>query len=381
MHDHAASSVSLGAPEHHLSLLARAGGGFKAAERPLTAVKRALWRTWPDGYRAATGAWQNLRIGVDTAGAYLSTLSASDLAPQASRPTVVSGARPARKRMAVFAHFNRDSRVDPFVLDYLDELEAAGFGIIFVSASPLSDVPVRAQLERRCWRIIVRENVGHDFGSWREGLRLLPDVSALDALLLVNDSMYGPFASIQPLIESCTDDADVWSLTDSEDRGFHLQSYFLMFKQAALRHQAFSTFWDGLRFSRTRSWAVLGGELALSRHLANAGLRLKALAPFAAVRAHILEHWRADGIAAQPPQPNGVLGRAEILWLLERGTPLNPTHFLWDALVERFDLPFVKRGLIDVNPARVETVRGLASLYQRRFARRAAPAPAMRAAG
>src|SRR6516162_1476680 len=115
-------------------------------------------------------------------------------------------------RIAVFVHFDRQS---------IDRI------------SPL------------CGAILQRANVGMDFGAYKDGIGTLPRLDRLEALLLANDSVYGPFYDLGDVIGRMNlAEAEVWGITDSWERRFHLQSYFLLFGRRALNHEAFRQFWN-----------------------------------------------------------------------------------------------------------------------------------------
>ena len=73
------------------------------------------------------------------------------------------------KRLAVFAHYDRDNLLDDYVFRYLAGLKCVVDSIVFVSASRLSDASV-GRLKTLCDTVMLRENVGYDFGSWQAGL-------------------------------------------------------------------------------------------------------------------------------------------------------------------------------------------------------------------
>lgn len=61
--------------------------------------------------------------------------------------------------VCLFAHFDRDDRVDDHVFRYLEALQTTGFRIVFVTASQISSSD-RQRLGRMCDDVIARENRG-----------------------------------------------------------------------------------------------------------------------------------------------------------------------------------------------------------------------------
>ena len=135
-------------------------------------------------------------------------------------------------RVAVLAQWGPDSRLSRSVSELTNSLLSNGYPVLLVSAAdglgPLEwpgDVPENVTVLRR-------SNVGYDFGSWAVALDRYPLIAAADQVLLVNDSMAGPFQPIDHLYKMFDETgADVWGMTDSSQLGtHHLQSYCIGFK-------------------------------------------------------------------------------------------------------------------------------------------------------
>src|SRR5262252_1447401 len=183
-------------------------------------------------------------------------------------------------RVAVFAHFDRQGIVDDFVLHYLTAIAHAGFTTLFVSNAPRLSSESLSRLSPLCGAILQRANVGLDFGAFKEGIASL-QLERLEALLLVNDSVYGPFRDLAEVISGMNLlEADVWGITDNWERHFHLQSYFLLFGRRAVASPAFRRFWRRLRYVQSKSWVIRHYEIGLTRTLLQAGLRCRALFPY-----------------------------------------------------------------------------------------------------
>ena len=83
--------------------------------------------------------------------------------------------------------------------------------------------------------VLRRPNLGYDFGSWATALDLLPAIRRAPHVLLVNDSLVGPFAPIDHLLDRFhRSHADVWAHDRHEQLGHHLQSYCLGFREGCL---------------------------------------------------------------------------------------------------------------------------------------------------
>jgi nicotinamidase-related amidase len=268
---------------------------------------------------------------------------------------VVEGDGPAPASEAVvFCHFHRAGNVAPHTRRYIDALAAEGLPIVFVSNAPnLSDATV-AWLRARCGLIVLRGNLGHDFGAWRDGMRVagLPR-PGMRRLILANDSVYGPFAPLDDLLRRLDPDAaDVWGLTESWQHRYHLQSYFLAFGSRALDSAAFRDFWSALPDVRSRHWVVQNCEIGLTQRLMRAGLSCRAAWPYYDI---------IDWVRAQPSRAKESIrptaspldivlenGRARVLGAAANRIAMNPTADMWRPLLE-LGFPFIKRDLITKN--------------------------------
>jgi lipopolysaccharide biosynthesis protein len=256
-------------------------------------------------------------------------------------------------RVCVFVHFDRAGEIHDFVLHYLREIREAGFKIIFVSNAPKLK-PAAVQRVRSLAAIILRRaNVGYDFGGYKDGLSLIPDLARVDLLLLANDSVYGPFRPLTDILSRRGNDAQFWGLTDSWDRAYHLQSYFLLFGRVALAHEAFGRFWKSVRYVNSKGYVIRRYEVGLSRTLMKAGLRGKALFPARTAALAVIESVRNGSLKNENFDDTGKRFLAAIYRALENGAPLNVSHYLWDYLIVEMGYPFVKRELIAKNPVSI----------------------------
>jgi lipopolysaccharide biosynthesis protein len=258
-------------------------------------------------------------------------------------------------RVAIFSHFDRHGTVPEFVHFYLQEIAKAGYTLIFVTSAPTLRPADLARLTPLSGLILRRKNVGLDFGNFKDAIARIPDLSRLDSLLLANDSVYGPFHPLAPLIERMDLTAgDVWSITDNWTWRFHLQTYFVLFGRRALESEAFRRFWRRVRYAQAKTAVIMWCEFGLTRSMIRGGLRCRALFPHRAVALAMTEaHHSAKGRGKDRLDPRRKRFSAMVADAIEEGLPLNLTHFLWDFLIAEMGCPFVKRDLLQRNPVRV----------------------------
>lgn len=166
-----------------------------------------------------------------------------DLYSDRARPALVSRIEGTAERygktVCLFAHYDPQSLVDPYVVTYLKALRAMGCDLVFVSGSILdSEV---AKLSSLCGEILIRNPIGYDFTSWYIGIRHSSmDFARYETVLLVNDSTYFPLRPVDKLLETMgAKGYEFWGLSDSYQdvtgSRYHVQSFFM-----ALTHKAVS---------------------------------------------------------------------------------------------------------------------------------------------
>ncbi len=230
------------------------------------------------------------------------------------------------KRLVIFAHFDAQNEVKRYVEFLLAELRRACDRIVFVSTSPLPPAEL-AKLEPTCAETLMKDNAGFDFGMWQHALART-DLAAWDEVVLVNSSIFGPLAPLAPILERMSRaECDFWGMTESEEIAPHLQSYFLVFKRAAVAAPAFRAFWDSVLPYRDKRQVIYSYEVGMTRFLSENGLRRAAFV-------HVGD--------LDPPR-----------WSRRRyWRECNPTCF-YPTLVLAAGMPFVKIELLRDNPASV----------------------------
>lgn len=259
---------------------------------------------------------------------------------------------PHSKRAAIYVHFDPNGVIHEYVLHQLNELKKAGFATTFVSNSPCFSMQSAKNASLLCSRLMWRRNTGYDFGAYKDGIASLGDTAELEQLLLLNDSVYGPFWSLNTILqEADTIASDFWGITDSFQYSHHIQSYFMLFQSRALNAPAFKNFWRRFPYLNDKRWIIRNGEVRLSKLLENANLKGNVLAPYRKVAARSLAL-----IESASAEADSVAGLDHLKADLAQNCPLNPMHAFWQVLIEDFHCPFIKRELIKLNPMKLPNV-------------------------
>ena len=265
--------------------------------------------------------------------------------------------------MAIFCHFDRRGEVREHVLHYVSGLGRAGFEIVFVTNSGRLRPDAQERLRALCAAILVRRNIGYDFGGWREALdRLALPLADAEMLVLANDSVYGPLGPMDDMLARIDfAEADVWGLTDSWQSRYHLQSFFLAIGPRVLGDPAWCAFWRTVRPVPSKHWVIDKYEVGFTQAMLRAGFRCKAVWPYSDLAARIDPRHLIDareGKDAFTADPMLEIRRSHTRRIREaasRRVPLNPTSDLWRQLLLA-GFPFIKRELLRDNPTRVADV-------------------------
>jgi rhamnosyltransferase len=228
-------------------------------------------------------------------------------------------------RLAVFAHFDARDEVKPYVIHHLRALSEVCSAIWFVSSAALPKGEL-SKVQPWCERAWTRENVGYDFGMWREALDGV-DATQWDEVVLTNSSVFGPVFPLSEAFEKMGQTGyDLWGMTDNPEVRWHLQTFFLVFRKRLLASPKFRKFWTEATPLRDKNDVISKYELGVSEYMQRAGFEVGALVPYSSLPARpLLERLRLP------------------VWY-------NPTILLPLALLER-RMPYVKVELLRDNPA------------------------------
>ncbi|WBH16070.1 glycosyltransferase [Sphingomonas radiodurans] len=150
---------------------------------------------------------------------------------------------------------------------------------------------------------MVRENRGYDFGAWAHLLRLEPALYGADALYIINDSIFGPSDPKQfgdVIAAARANPADLVGLTESLERGWHMQSYFLRANAAVLSSYAFQIFVNSVRVIPDKDDLINEFEVPLTQRLCASGYTAAALFKVDEARKPTLFSWKRLLVAGYP---------------------------------------------------------------------------------
>ncbi len=193
--------------------------------------------------------------------------------------TVLKAWRPSDGReVALFVTHAPAGRLKPYVRLHLDALRRAQVEVILIVAGEASLIDEAATGDLA--GLYVRENVGFDFAAWAHLLKLHPQLWDAPGLYLLNDSVIGPVGeeAYQAMIGRIrASHADLVSLTESRERAWHLQSYFMFLRATALTDARVHRFFNRIRSLHDKQAVIDRYEVALAGEVIDAGLRTDVL--------------------------------------------------------------------------------------------------------
>ncbi len=239
----------------------------------------------------------------------------------------------------VLAHFSRRGRLAQYLAEFVDFLAPRVGRFVFVSTGLAEQGAGYLQGKVR---LVVRENVGYDFWSYKVGIDALGDLGAFRQVWILNSSflILDPSTLCRRMLD--VDHArDVIGITTSNEHLPHVQSYSVLFQgPRIIQSAAFSSWWSRMVPISDRIQVILQYELGLSRHFVSAGFRLGSA--FAVNRQEALQAILRSIDVRDLRIPPG--GTGTFYLDPTQGYGLNPTQYCCERLLA--DLRIVKLELI-----------------------------------
>ncbi len=235
------------------------------------------------------------------------------------------------KRVAIFAHYDKDNIVDDYVIYYLKALKTVCDDIIFVSCNQVINKSV---LDGIVACVIDEKHNEYDFGSYKRGyLYIKNSLSKYDEIVFANDSCFGPFYPINSIFEQMDKtDCDFWGITkniygwryknkkNNKIRP-HIQTYFVVIRKNVFCTELFDSFMSTIRHEEDKIGIITKYEIGLTETLVNAGYKYST---------YIKAYEKID----------------------------NSPILKWYQLILKYNMPFMKCSLIHLKNRKVATVAG-----------------------
>lgn len=163
------------------------------------------------------------------------------------------------KRLCIYLIYDKQNIIDRYIGCMLNELRTCTDYLVAVCN--MTEIHCGAViLEQYADEIFYRENVGFDAGGFKEALCSLigwQRVLEYDELVLVNDSMFGPFKPMRCIFSEMDErPVDFWGLAKQGKRDKervhnykeYIQSYFLVIRYDMLHDIRFRNYWENMPY-------------------------------------------------------------------------------------------------------------------------------------
>ncbi|CAB4330915.1 unannotated protein [freshwater metagenome] len=196
-------------------------------------------------------------------------------------------------RVALVAHWSIQPNISTSLEKLILELLNNDYEVILISACESPNKLVSSPKLTERITIIRKPNLGYDFGSWALGNEYLKNFSGVREVILVNDSCAGPFGKLGETLSRLSDAPfDVTGITDSLQFRFHLQSYFIHFKNGSFYNHGIQDFLRDVRIQPSKNSVIAAYELGLSAIAMENGFLVGALYPWNIVS----QYWKNPSV-------------------------------------------------------------------------------------
>lgn len=193
------------------------------------------------------------------------------------------------KRLCIYLTYDKQKIVDKYIGYMLKELKTCVDHLAVVCNEPYVALGTDI-LEEFADAIFYRENIGFDVGGFKDALCNFlgwDKVMQYDELVLVNDSMFGPFRSMKVIFDEMENrEVDFWGLS-KHGRGRHgdigsfpehIQSFFIVVGGQMLHCWQFREYWEKQPYFSSFSDVIERHEMKFTEYFSGLGYRFATLA-------------------------------------------------------------------------------------------------------
>ena len=179
-------------------------------------------------------------------------------------------------KTVIFAHYDKNNKIENYVIFYLKELKKIAKNIVFVSDCNLNEEEI-AKLSNITHHIIAKRHGEYDFGSYKYGYLYAKENNLLNTeeLILANDSCFGPLIPFENIWNEINKkECDFWGINQNDiDVDFHIQSFFIVFKENVFKNELFNNFIINIKKQENKDEIIKKYEIGLSKLLLENGFK------------------------------------------------------------------------------------------------------------
>lgn len=191
------------------------------------------------------------------------------------------------KRMTIYLLYDKESKIDQYIIYMLKKLRTCSSYIMVVCN--FQNLSTTNEVAHYADEVVYRDNVGYDAGGFKDALCKYigwENLYDYDELIMLNDSFYGPFRSMENIFNEMQDQRyDFWGLTqhgykeNKEEIIFeHIQTFFLAIEKRMFCSKEFRDYWENMPYYEKFNDVVSEHEMVFTRHFSNLGYQYGCLA-------------------------------------------------------------------------------------------------------
>jgi lipopolysaccharide biosynthesis protein len=236
-----------------------------------------------------------------------------------------------RSRLVLLAHYDPHGIIDEHVFQSMEALRACGSELVLVTSGERAQDITRARA--LCASILVKNDVGRDFGSWYLALREhQSELTRYPSVVWMNDSTYFPlFDPAEMFTKMEGADFDFWGVVDSQLMRWHVMSWFWTLGPRVTQSGFVDWYLREYDPAYTKWDQIRNFEMRVPSMLKLQGYR---------VGTYIAADEVFEYVSQREPMHPGFTGRRDFTM----------THEFWDVIIRRFRCPALKVELLRDNP-------------------------------
>lgn len=230
-------------------------------------------------------------------------------------------------KLCIISHYDKNHNIEDYVKYMVKQLYNLGFDIVFVSTSENISLEKFDKLKDYLHTVVIRENVGYDFISWKTGLSFVKNYKEYESILHINDSIFFPLVNPKKMFKKMDKKGvDFWGLTDSLKQTYHLESFFLVVNKNLLQSDIYRYFWNNCTILENKNEIISKYEMGFTTLFLNHGYKCSAYIQINKVLKKIKNSFKENSSEN-----------------LEQKRSFN---YFWDIIIKEFKAPFVKKKIL-----------------------------------
>jgi hypothetical protein len=235
-----------------------------------------------------------------------------------------------------------------FISEYFKESE---IGSCLVVNCECQDFSSHVSLLDISQLVVVRKNIGYDWGGYRDAL-ILPQIVSANFVTLMNNSVLLNSPNLEWLKRQELLAIKCEGVSGAVESAYpipHLQSFSLTISQKALA-SGLAKWLRDMKYSNNKFYVVRKYEIGLSKELDRLGIKFEALLPCETFYSWAIDNWSSVlGEFANHPSYQ------KILLLMHNDLSINPSHALWKFIQLR-GIDITKKELVRKNPLQLPDI-------------------------